>query len=131
LPHNITSMLGVMDGAASDLRTGLPWQGVEIHEPMRLLFVIEAVPEAIEMIMRRNETVRQILQNGWVQLCLLNPQSNQLLLYHDRRFEEWHAQPGDLPQVASSIDWYRGHRGHLPFAQVGCWPGERIGGGSA
>ena len=131
LPHNITSMLGVMDGAASDLRTGLPWQGVEIHEPMRLLFVIESVPEAIEMIMRRNETVRQILQNGWVQLCLLNPQSNQLLLYHDRRFEKWHPQPGDLPKVASSIDWYRGHRGHLPFAQVGCWPGEQIGGGSA
>jgi uncharacterized protein YbcC (UPF0753/DUF2309 family) len=28
LPHNITSLLGVMDGAASDLRTGLPWQMV-------------------------------------------------------------------------------------------------------
>ena len=39
LPHNITSLLGVMDGAASDLRPGLPWQSVEIHEPVRLLFV--------------------------------------------------------------------------------------------
>ena len=29
-----------MDGAASDLRTGLPWQMVEIHEPVRLLFVV-------------------------------------------------------------------------------------------
>src|SRR5205814_950645 len=55
LPHNITSMLGVMDGAASDLRTGLPWQGVEIHEPFRLLFVIETTPEAIEEIMESNE----------------------------------------------------------------------------
>ena len=34
-----TSLLGVMDGAASDLRTGLPWQMVEIHEPVRILFV--------------------------------------------------------------------------------------------
>src|SRR5205823_12201589 len=41
LPHNITALLGVMDGAASDLRTGLPWQMVEIHEPVRLLFVVE------------------------------------------------------------------------------------------
>ena len=47
LPHNITSLLGVMDGAASDLRTGLPWQMVEIHEPVRLLFVIETTPEAM------------------------------------------------------------------------------------
>src|SRR5262249_45445030 len=34
LPHNVTALLGVMDGAASDLRTGLPWQMVEIHEPV-------------------------------------------------------------------------------------------------
>ena len=47
LPHNVTSLLGVMDGAASDLRTGLPWQMVEIHEPVRLLFVIETTPEAM------------------------------------------------------------------------------------
>ena len=45
LPHNITSLLGVMDGAASDLRTGLPWQMVEIHEPVRLLFVCETTPD--------------------------------------------------------------------------------------
>ena len=38
LPHNITSLLGVMDGHASDLRTGLPWQMVEIHEPVRQLW---------------------------------------------------------------------------------------------
>ena len=36
-----------MDGAASDLRTGLPWQMVEIHEPVRILFVVETTPETI------------------------------------------------------------------------------------
>jgi uncharacterized protein YbcC (UPF0753/DUF2309 family) len=45
LPHNIVSLLGVMDGAASDLRTGLPWQMVEIHEPVRNLFILETTPE--------------------------------------------------------------------------------------
>ncbi|MEQ8231153.1 MAG: DUF2309 domain-containing protein, partial [Gammaproteobacteria bacterium] len=30
LPHNITGLIGVVDGHASDLRTGLPWQMVEI-----------------------------------------------------------------------------------------------------
>jgi hypothetical protein len=44
LPHNITGLIGVMDGHASDLRTGLPWQMVEIHEPVRLLMVIDATP---------------------------------------------------------------------------------------
>ena len=27
LPHNVTSLLGVMDGAASDLRRGFPGRG--------------------------------------------------------------------------------------------------------
>ncbi|WP_239394841.1 putative inorganic carbon transporter subunit DabA, partial [Frankia sp. CiP3] len=47
LPHNITAMVGVMDGHTSDLRTGLPWQMVEIHEPMRLLMIAEATPELL------------------------------------------------------------------------------------
>ena len=47
LPHNVTSLLGVMDGAQSDLRTGLPWQMVEIHEPVRLTMVVDTTPEIL------------------------------------------------------------------------------------
>ncbi len=47
LPHNIVGLIGVMDGHLSDLRTGLPWQMVEIHEPVRLLTIVEAKPELL------------------------------------------------------------------------------------
>ena len=47
LPHNVTSLLGVMDGAQSDLRTGLPWQMVEIHEPTRLAIVVEGTRDRL------------------------------------------------------------------------------------
>ena len=60
LPHNITALVGVMDGYLSDLRTGLPWQMVEIHEPVRSLFVIETTPEAMLRIMERNEGIRRL-----------------------------------------------------------------------
>lgn len=36
-----------MDGAQSDLRTGLPWQMVEIHEPTRLAIVVEGTRERL------------------------------------------------------------------------------------
>ena len=62
LPHNITSLLGVMDGAASDLRPGLPWQMVEIHEPVRLLFVIETTPAALQRIIDPNPRHRATRQ---------------------------------------------------------------------
>jgi uncharacterized protein YbcC (UPF0753/DUF2309 family) len=44
LPHNVTGLVGVMAGHQSDLRTGLPLQMVEIHEPMRLLLIVDATP---------------------------------------------------------------------------------------
>ena len=118
LPHNITSLLGVMDGAASDLRPGLPWQGVEIHEPVRLLLIIESTPEGIRKIMSRSEVVRNIIQNGWVQLALLDADSNKILVYRDDTFHEFQPSITALPKAPTSADWYRGWREHLGFAQI-------------
>ena len=107
-----------MEGAASDLRPGLPLQGVEIHEPMRLLFVIETTEAVIRNVMQQNQNVAQILQNGWAQLALLDPESNQLLFYQNDRFVPYQAEISELPTVACSLDWYRGWRHHLGFAVV-------------
>jgi uncharacterized protein YbcC (UPF0753/DUF2309 family) len=119
LPHNITSLLGVMDGPASDLRTGLPWQGVEIHEPVRLLVVIEATPEALTHVMNDNELLGRVLENGWVQLAALNPDSSQIYVYHDQQFQVYEPESKVLPNAKSSLAWYRGWREHLPFATIG------------
>jgi uncharacterized protein YbcC (UPF0753/DUF2309 family) len=118
LPHNIVSLQGVMDGHASDLRTGLPWQGVEIHEPLRLLFAIETVPEAIEQILARNQTVRQIIENGWVQLALLSPTKPQVQLYQNGQFVPYLPEQTQLPTAVSSQAWYGGRRGFLEFARI-------------
>lgn len=118
LPHNVTSLLGVMDGAASDLRPGLPWQGVEIHEPLRLLFIIETTPAGIGQIMDRDPLVGKILRNGWSQLALLNPNSNEILVYRQGEFHPYRPEITELPHATSSLDWYRGSREHLEFAEI-------------
>ncbi|HEX4141918.1 MAG TPA: DUF2309 domain-containing protein [Pirellulales bacterium] len=118
LPHNVTSLLGVMDGASSDLRLGLPWQGVEIHEPVRLLFVIETTEKAIRGIMERNELVRRIICNGWVQLSLLDPHSSRIQVFRQNQFHPYQPVTTELPKVPSSVDWYRGWREHLEFAVI-------------
>ncbi|MGQ0635678.1 MAG: DUF2309 domain-containing protein [Planctomycetaceae bacterium] len=118
LPHNVTSLLGIMDGAASDLRPGLPWQMVEIHEPVRILFVIEAEPEALVRIMDRNEGIGRLVRNDWVQLAALDPHSAKIHLFRDGQFEIYHPKSFDLPVVRASVDWYRGWRDHLGYARV-------------
>ena len=118
LPHNVTSLLGVMDGAASDLRPGLPWQGVEIHEPVRCLFVIETTTEAMISIMNRNPVVSKILRNGWAQLAVLDPHSAEIQVFHNNQFYAYQPEAVALPTAPGSIDWYRGWRDHLGFAEI-------------
>jgi uncharacterized protein YbcC (UPF0753/DUF2309 family) len=118
LPHNLTALLGVMDGAASDLRTGLPWQMVEIHEPVRLLFIIETTAEAMQGIIDRNPGIGTLCRNGWVLLALLHPQTRRLSYYDRGTFREYEARATELPTAKSSVDWYRGWRDHLEFAAI-------------
>lgn len=118
LPHNVTSLLGVMDGMASDLRPGLPWQGVDIHEPVRLLFIVETTPAVMIKIMDRIEIVGRILRNGWAQLALLDAESNEVQVFRGGEFHLHRPENSELPTAASSVDWYRGWRDHLGFAAI-------------
>ena len=118
LPHNVTSLLGVMDGAASDLRTGLPWQGVDIHEPVRILFIVETTPEAMLQIMAENPNVGRICKNGWAQLAVLDPESSAIQRFVNGKFEPYTPSSKELPAADSSLEWYRGWRDDLGFALI-------------
>jgi len=118
LAHNITSLLGVMDGASSDLRPGLPLQMVEIHEPVRLLFVIETTQEAMRRIISDNPAIAKLVNGNWVQLAVLNSETSQIHVYRNGNFEIYKPETNELPVVDSSIDWYRGWRDHLGFASI-------------
>jgi uncharacterized protein YbcC (UPF0753/DUF2309 family) len=124
LPHNITALLGVMNGAASDLRPGLPWQMVEIHEPVRLLFVIETTPAAMLRIMDRHESIGRLVRGGWVQLATLDATTSVIHLFRRGTFQRYLPESGELPEIASSVAWYRGWRDHLGFASVSPFPIE-------
>lgn len=118
LPHNITALLGVVDGAASDLRTGLPWQMVEIHEPMRILFVIETTPEALQAVFEAEPQIAQLVNNRWVTVATIDPHRSCCHLYRHGRFEQYNPTETSLPEVSSSLEWYRGWRDHLGYASV-------------
>jgi uncharacterized protein YbcC (UPF0753/DUF2309 family) len=114
LPHNVTSLLGVMDGAQSDLRTGLPWQMVEIHEPARLAIVVEAPVERLSRALRENPAVERLVRNRWIWIASLDPHSGALAEWRPGGFVP-HVPEHLLPVVTGqSSDWYQGKRGFLP-----------------
>jgi uncharacterized protein len=118
LPHNLTGLLGVMNGHESDLRTGLPWQMVELHEPLRLLVVCETTPEHMLRIAAHQLSVARLVVNRWVQLALMDPQSGQVSTYEHGELVPLPAPIATLPTVTSSAQWYRQRRDHLSIAVV-------------
>ena len=125
LPHNITGLIGVMDGAASDLRTGLPWQMVEIHEPVRLLIVIETTDQTMTALMNANPMIGEMTRNGWVQVALMHPATGALTVFDRGAFRPYVPSGEAVPRVPSSVAWYGHERGHLGFADVSLDEGSR------
>jgi uncharacterized protein YbcC (UPF0753/DUF2309 family) len=107
-----------MTGAASDLRPGLSAQMVEIHEPMRLLFVVQSRPKVVKRIIDANPTIRSMVGNGWVQLALFQPDSREILIYEKDQFLPWLEPDCEVPVVKQSLDWYRGQRSPLAPASI-------------
>ena len=118
LPHNITSLLGVMTGASSDLKPGLSEQMVEIHEPVRILFVIETTPDAMLQIIDQNAAIAQLCRGDWVQLATIDAASSDIHVFHHGVFEKYVPESDQLPEVRSSTEWYSGQREHLGFASI-------------
>lgn len=128
LPHNVTSLLGVMDGHASDLRTGLPWQMVEIHEPVRILFVIETTPERLGKVIDASALLKQLVENRWIRIAVIDPASGRVHVRRDSGFEEFDERLERLPVALSSAEWYSGKLQHLPMAWIQTWSRTTAGG---
>jgi len=118
LPHNVTGLIGVMNGHQSDLRTGLPWQMVEIHEPMRLLIIVDATPEALLTVAGRQAEVAELVVNRWVQLVSAHPETGAMMVFEDGGFVPYEPLPTLLPVVEKSPEWHMRTRAHMKPALV-------------
>lgn len=75
--HNVVGTLGVLEGNAGDLKTGLAWQSVHdgerlMHEPLRLNVFIEAPLAAISDIILAHKMVQDLVDNQWLHLWALD-----------------------------------------------------------
>jgi uncharacterized protein YbcC (UPF0753/DUF2309 family) len=118
LPHNVTGLIGVMNGHQSDLRTGLPLQMVEIHEPMRLLLIVEATPASLLAVASRQAEVAELVVNEWVQLVSVDPNTGTMHVFDRGEFVRYEPSPTLLPVVERSADWHMQSREHLRPALV-------------
>ena len=83
ITQNITGKIGIMQGNASDLMTGLPLQSVyatdrlAYHQPQRLMTVVYAPRPLLDAIIGTQPVLQKLFGNGWVQLVCLDPETHQ------------------------------------------------------
>ena len=112
--HNLTGLFGVMEGAGSDLRTGLPLQMIEIHEAMRLLVMVEAKTEILGEIYARQPVIQELVGNRWIQLGAIDPEDGEITFFvAGKGFVPWQGAQQHLSIVKRSADHYGGQRDHL------------------
>lgn len=119
LPHNITGLIGVMNGFQGDLRTGLPVQTVELHEPVRLLCIIETTPQRLMNVIKDNRELVEFVCNRWIRVATMDPYDGHIEIYRgNATFEPLTGDEEPLPTTPSSRSWYRGKKQHLPLARI-------------
>jgi uncharacterized protein len=118
LPHNITGLIGVMDGHASDLRTGLPWQMVELHEPVRLLTIVEAKCDTLARLLEKRPALAELIRNEWIIVVAWDPDSDDLFLFEHGTFKPYIPERSQVASFPRSSDVYGGKRQHLPVVRV-------------
>ncbi len=80
---NITGKIGIMQGNASDLMTGLPLQSLcyddvnLAHSMQRLLVLVLAPQSLVAAIIRAQAILQRLFANGWVQMVVIEPEDGQ------------------------------------------------------
>ena len=118
LPHNVIGLLGVANGVEGDLRTGLPQQMIEVHEPARLLIVIEQTPQIIDQTLAKLGDLKEWPDNEWVRMAACIPDSRELFLYSKQGWDAIEL-PDDLqtPIAERSEQIIVGHDKTIPVHQ--------------
>ena len=118
LPHNVIGLLGVANGVEGDLRTGLPHQMIEVHQPARLLIVIEQTTDIVDKTISKLGALSEWLDNEWVRLASCHPDTHELHLYSVKGWEAVTLpDTGKAPTAKTSAQILAGKTTTIPVYQ--------------
>ncbi len=86
LPHNVMGLFGVANSSDGDLRPGLPWQMIEVHDPLRLMIIVEHYPAVVLNSIQSSPEMYEWFINEWVHVVSVNPDTNELTYFKEGAF---------------------------------------------
>ncbi len=119
LPHNVNGLLGVCNGIEGDLLVGLPTQMTEIHDPVRLLVVVEQSPDVALAAARANPGVFELVANEWIRYGCIDPVSTDVYVYREGQMARVDGLAPPRWAWPTSLDAARQGRDNLPIGFLG------------
>jgi len=99
LPHNVMGLVGVANSSDGDLRSGLPLQMIEVHDPVRLLMIVEHYPDVVKKVIESNPALYEWFANEWIHLVALHPKEKKLYVFEEGAFLPYDPLTKKLPIV--------------------------------
>ena len=87
LPHNVMGLFGVANSSDGDLRPGLPLQMIEVHDPVRLMIIVEHFPEVVLKTIQSVPEMYEWFINEWVHVAAINPETQEIYYFKEGHFE--------------------------------------------
>jgi uncharacterized protein len=103
LPHNVMGLIGVANGIDGDLRPGLPSQMIEVHDPVRLLIVVEHFPEIVNYAITKNPATYEWFKNQWVKLVVVHPENRTIYRFENEKFIVYKPVIGSIQEIDDEL----------------------------
>ncbi len=100
LPHNVMGLFGVANSADGDLRPGLPVQMIEVHDPVRLVIIVEHRPEIVLKTIQSEPPLYEWFGNEWVHLVAVEPETRAFFYFKNGQFEPYSPLAGELEKLS-------------------------------
>ena len=105
LPHNVLGLIGVTNSSDGDLRPGLPLQMIEVHDPIRLLVIVEHFPEIVLKTIKILPELYEWFNNEWVHLVSVNPETKLFSYFKDGEFVLYETLTNQVPSISNMHDF--------------------------
>ncbi len=114
LPHNVMGLFGVANGIDGDLRPGLPSQMIEVHDPIRLMVIVEHFTDIVLAAIKKSDQTYEWFVNEWIHLVVVNPVTKELSYFKDGGFTVYEPLQKTLKSVHDIEDLVESHQENFP-----------------
>ena len=118
LPQNVLGLYGVANGVKGDLRPGLPWQMIDVHDPVRILTIVENTPEIVLKALESNKGTYDWYAKGWMKLATFNPYTQEVSLFKNGKFVPYEPLHQKIEKINDFEQMIESTYENLPVYQI-------------